>query len=140
MTALAADRNTVRAGRQFPDSPVPLGVKASTKIYGGSLCVIDAGVAAPGRTATGLVPLGISRKTYDNTAGAASAIVGEFDQADGWFVNSGGDLVVAADIGADCYITDDQTVCHTATGKSRAGKVIALDATLGVLVRVVAGL
>lgn len=143
MTALAADKpNVIRMGAMLPDSPNQLGVKASTKIYGGSLCVNDAGVAAPGRTATGLLVLGVARKQYDNSAGSAGDIIGEFDHGDYVFVNDGSDAVVVGDIGALCYIVDDQTVCHTSTGKSIAGRVVAINppGITGVVVRVATGM
>jgi len=143
MTALATDRNTVRAGRHMHDSPGKMGVKASTKVYAGSLVVEDAGVMAPGRTATGLTALGVARNQYDNTSGAANAITGEYDMGDFWFgTSSAGDAIAAADVGNTCYIVDDQTVAKTdGTGaRSAAGKVIDVDSTLGVLVRIAAGL
>lgn len=139
MTALAADKNTIRAGAMAEDSPVAMGVKASTKIYAGAAVVNDAGVAAPARTAAGLLTLGVARKQYDNTSGAANAIVGEFDIGDYWFVNDGGDPVLVANTGSLCYWTDDQTVSITATGKSVAGRVVKVDSTYGVLVRVGVG-
>jgi hypothetical protein len=45
-----------------------------------------------------------------------------------YWANSGTDAVVQADLGRTCYIEDDQTVCHTSTGKSSIGTVKALDA------------
>jgi hypothetical protein len=140
MAALTADRATVRFGRQTSDSPHRLGVKAATNIYAGALCVNDGGVAAPGRTAAGLVPLGVARKRYDNTGGAANAIVGEFDAGDHLFANAGD--ITAVNIGADCFIVDDQTVSLDATGKSRAGKIVDVNPPgfTGVSVRISAGL
>lgn len=141
MTALAADFNRGRAGAQYPDSPVKMGVKGSTTIYAGSLAVNNAGVAAPATTATGLLVLGVARKQYANS-GADNAITGEFDIGDHWFANSAsGDLIAAADIGNDCWIVDDNTVAKTngSSSRSRAGKIIDVDSTLGVLVRVGVG-
>lgn len=123
-------------------SPLPqslsLPVKADTICYAGGIAVIDAGYAAPGRTATGLIAVGTFAETVDNSGGAAGdksvqVTPGVF----GPFANSaGGDAVVAASVGAACYIVDDQTVMITATGKSAAGKVIKVDST-GVYVQLV---
>jgi|SRR6478672_8513469 len=141
MTALATGKNTVRFGALGEDSPSQMGVKANVVIHAGAAVVNDGGVAAPARTATGLITLGVARRKYDNTGGAANALTAEFDHGDFLFVNDGGDPVVAADVGADSYWTDDQTVSHTATGKSRAGKVIAVNPPgyTGVVVRVGTG-
>lgn len=145
MTALAADRNITRAGNQLGDSPSKLGVKAATTIFQGAAAVNDAGVAAPARTAAGLITLGVARKPYNNAAGAANDIVGEFDMGDFFFANSAAaDAIAAADIGNDCYWVDDQTVAKTSnsSARSRAGKIIdvvASEGTYQVLVRVGVG-
>jgi hypothetical protein len=126
MTALAAERNTKELVGDVLESPV----KASTKIYQGSLAVIDAGYAAPGRTATGLVAAGRCELTADNSAGAAGAIKARIKQGVFKFGNSSaGDLIAQADVGADCYIVDDQTVAKTngTSTRSRAGIIVAVD-------------
>lgn len=54
------------------------------------------------------------------------------------FANSAaGDLIAQANVGADCYIADDQTVALTngTNTRSRAGKIVAVDAD-GVWVQV----
>lgn len=126
MAALTAERNT----RQMLDvtrSPLAFPVKASTKIYKGSLVVINAGYAQPGATATGLIAIGRAKKTVDNSAGANGDLTVEVDPGIFKWNNAGGDLVVAATVGSLCYITDDNTVNLTATGKSAAGRVVQLD-------------
>jgi hypothetical protein len=142
MTALAADRNAIRFGDHMPDSPNAMPVKANVRIYGGAGVVNSAGYLAPASTATGLITMGVARKRYDNTGGSNAALTGEVDQGDFLFVNDGSDPVVIADIGSDCYWTDDQTVSHTASGKSRAGKVVQINPAgyTGVVVRVAAGM
>lgn len=132
MAALTAPRGVTRLGGGLPHSPAPMGVKAATKIFKGALVVNDAGVMAPGRTATGLIALGVARDTYDNTSGAAGAIMGEADNGTYIFKNSaGGDEIVAADVGKDCYIVDDQTVAKTSATNTRsiAGKVFSIEST-----------
>lgn len=126
MTALAAARNTPeRAGDVFG---IP--VKASTACYQGGLAVIDTGYAAPGRTATGLVAVGRFEEDADNSAGAAGAIKARIKRGVFKFANSGSsDAIAQADVGADCYIVDDQTVAKTSgtSTRSRAGIIIAVD-------------
>lgn len=136
MPALNAARNTkARIGDVF-DFPV----KANTTCFQGSLVVLDAGYVAPGRTATGLIAVGMALETVAAVAaGDASARVksGTFK-----FANSAaGDLIAQANVGADCYIVDDQTVALTNGGatRSRAGKITAVEGD-GVWVQVALGL
>lgn len=138
MTALSAPRDTKRTG----DEHLVLPVAASVTCYqGGIAAVIASGTGAgnvtPGATATTLRGVGVFEETVTNgaTAGAVSAKVrrGVF----GPFANSGStDAITNADIGADCYIVDDQTVAKTNGSNTRsvAGKVHLVDAA-GVWVR-----
>lgn len=132
MAALSAARNTPERQGDVIDLPV----KAATTVHQGSLVVIDAGYAAPGRVATGLIAAGRAEEAATAVAaGSASVRVrrGTFK-----FGNSATtDLIAQADVGADCYIVDDQTVAKTngTNTRSRAGKIMAVDAD-GVWVRV----
>ena len=126
MAALADVRNTLRM-LDIQRSPLPFPQKASTTIYQGSLVALNAGYAAPGATATGLIVAGRAKKTTVNAGADGSTGLIEIEEGIFKWDNSGGDPVVAADVGSLCYITDDHTVCHTSTGKSSAGKVIQLD-------------
>lgn len=136
MAALTTPRNTKeRIGEVF-DFPV----KAATTCHQGGLAVLDAGYAAPGRTAAGLIAIGLLQDSATAvSAGDATARVkrGVFKLAN----SSAGDLIAQADAGADCYIVDDQTVAKTNGGatRSRAGKIVAVDAD-GVWVQVGLGL
>jgi len=131
MAALTAPRNTPeRIG--IPAYPV----KAATTVHQGSLVVLDAGYAAPGRTATGLIAIG--RADASATAVAAGDALVPVRAGNFKFANStAGDLIAQADVGADCYIADDQTVAKTSAGATRsiAGKVIAVESD-GVWVKV----
>jgi len=135
VTALAADFNRVR----FDQSKglIEAKQKTATTIYAGSGCVASAGYTAAATAATGLVTQGVAVNKSVN-AGADGAVSLAVEQGDFLFANDGGDAVLAADVGALCYWTDDNTVCKTATGKSIAGKVVALNPTgyTGVVVRV----
>tara|TARA_R110002049_G_scaffold30388_10_gene104235 strand:- start:125 stop:502 length:378 start_codon:yes stop_codon:yes gene_type:complete len=115
-------------------------VKAATTVHQGSLVVLDAGFAAPGRTATGLIAAG--RAEHSATAVAAGDAMIEVRRGTFKFANSAdADEITQADAGADCYVVDDQTMAKTdaTETRSRAGRVMAVEAD-GVWVQVGIGL
>ena len=136
MAALTTPRNTKeRIGDTFG-----FPVKAATACLQGGLAVLDAGYAAPGRTATTLIAVGVFQDNATAVAaGDATASVkrGIFKLGN----STAGDLIAQANVGADCYIVDDQTVALTNGGatRSRAGKIVAVDAD-GVWVQIGLGL
>ena len=128
MAALSADRNTpIRTAEDF-EFPVA----ASTLIYAGSLvCINASSLATKGAVATTLKCVGVAQERADNSAGAASAIRVKVRRGCFRFANSASaDLIALADVGADCYIVDDQTVAKTNGSASRsiAGKIRDVDA------------
>lgn len=134
MTALTAARNTLERAGDVVGYPV----KANVKALLGGIAVLNAGYAAPGTTATGLIAVGRFEETADNTGGANGAISVQVKRGTFKFGNSSaGDLIAQADVGADCYIVDDQTVAKTngSSTRSVAGKIIAVDAD-GVWVKI----
>lgn len=136
--ALTAARNTKQRSGHVLDFPV----KASTHCYQGGLAVLNAGYAAPGTAATGLVAVGRFEADADNSAGAAGAIKARVMPGIFKFANSAaGDLIAQANVGADCYIVDDQTVALTngTNTRSRAGIIVAVDSD-GVWVQIGLGL
>lgn len=124
MAAATTDRNTrQRAGlvRAFP-------MAAATKIPAGVIaCVSASGVLTNGATALNLKAVGVPQSTLDNSAGAASAFMGEVHGGVwGPFGNSAAaDQITLAEVGSDCYIVDNQTVAKTngTSTRSVAGKV-----------------
>lgn len=135
MVALTAGRGTPkREGRDLADP-----VKAATTIYqGGIVCLDASGWAVPGSTSTTLKPRGLAKATVANP-GANGAETVESETGTFRFVNSSaGDAIARADIGADAYIVDDQTVAKTSGGSTRSilGKIVDVDAQ-GVWVRIV---
>ena len=134
MAALSAARNTPeRAG-----GVVGYPVKASVKPIQGGIAVLNAGYAAPGTTALNLVAIGRFEETVDNSAGSNGDVSVQVKRGTFKFGNSSaGDLIAQADVGADCYIVDDQTVAKTNGSNTRsvAGKIIAVDAD-GVWVKI----
>lgn len=132
--ALTSDRDTKRRDGVHFEFPVA----AATRIYGGAITAINAAnLAVPGSTSTTLKGVGVSEDQADNSAGLASAIKVKVRKGVFQFANSAsGDLIALADVGADCYIVDDQTVAKTngTNTRSVAGKVVDVDAD-GVWVR-----
>lgn len=127
MAALTSDRNTKLREGKF----LALPVAASTTIHAGAIvCVNSAGYAVPGSTATTLKAAGVAGKAVRNT-GAAGAERVEVKKGVYCFGNStSSDAIALTDIGADCYIVDDQTVAKTSATNTRsiAGKVFDVDA------------
>lgn len=126
MAALTAARNTPeRAGDTlgFP-------VKAAVKPMQGGIAVLNGGYAAPGTTALNLIAVGRFEESVDNSAGANGDVSVRVARGVFKFGNSSaGDLIAQANVGADCYIVDDQTVALTngTNTRSRAGKIVAVD-------------
>ena len=126
MTALAADKNTPYMDGEMLSVPV-----AAVKCYAGGIAAFNAaGYIAPGITATTLTYWGRFEETVDNSGGAAGDlnVLVRRKKAFKW-ANSGGDPIAQADVGAICYIEDDQTVAKTNGGATRsaAGTVVQVD-------------
>lgn len=124
MTALAQSRNTPQRSGDVHDFPVA----AATTVHQGGLTVLNAGYAAPGTAATGLIAVGRAEETA--TAVSAGDATVRVKRGTFKFANSAaGDLIAQADVGADCYIVDDQTVAKTSGTNTRsvAGKIVAVD-------------
>lgn len=124
--ALTSGRNTV----EISDGKILiLPVKANTKIYEGSIVMVDAGFAVQGKKAVDLIAAGRAEEFIDNTGagginGAKSIKVrrGVFK-----YSNDTTNPVTEADILKECYVLDDETVTMLSTGTSKAGKVLGLD-------------
>lgn len=132
--ALAKDRNTAEASGDVFE----YGQAATTTLYAGALAMLNAaGVLTPGATATGQIAAGRVQERSVN-AGAAGAKTAKVKRGNFWWKNSAStDLITIAEIGEDCFIVDDETVAKTngTTTRSVAGKILAVDTNLGVLVR-----
>lgn len=132
MAAITTERRVPRYGMSGKLENYPMA--ASTKILKGALVMLNASkLAVNGAAATGQTAVGIAEATVDNSAGAASALTIQIREGVHGFLNSAaGDAIAQADVGADVYIVDNQTVAKTdGTGaRSRAGKVIRLEGGL----------
>lgn len=134
MAALTQDRNTLRRDGNQMEPPVA----AATRIWAGAIvCINASGYAVPGATATTLKAAGVAEVRADNSAGAAGDIRVPTRKGVFRFANSSsGDAIALTDIGATCFIVDDQTVAKTngTNTRSAAGTVVDVDAD-GVWVR-----
>lgn len=131
MAALAADRVIKRKGTEST-ATIPLVtvlVKTGVTIYKGALVCIDnvTGYAVPATGVATLIAVGIATKQV--VAGAAASGTFSLDVMRGTFPfnNAGGDLVVQADMLKKVYMTDDNTVNHTAGSLSVAGVFMGFD-------------
>lgn len=136
--ALSTERDTQKYGA-FPDpEKFELPVATLKKHYaGGIVCDNGSGYMTPGATATGLIAMGVCTQTADNSTGLDGAINVKFERGAFWFANSAAaDEITIAQRWDACYIVDDQTVAKTdgSATRSRAGLVLDVDATKGVLV------
>ncbi len=142
MAALTAERKgTVQVSEDVAPRFQHFPQKGATTIYAGALVVLNAGYAAPGTVALSLIAAGRAEETSAN-AGADGAVNVRVRRGAFKFNNSSaGDLIAQADVGADCFIVDDNTVAKTngTNTRSRAGKILAVDSS-GVTVLVGIGL
>lgn len=134
MAALTADRTTPDRKGELLELPAA----AAKKFFAGALAALDAaGRATPGAVATTLKGLGRVEAYADNSAGAAGAITVKIRMGCfRWNNSAAGDAITTADIGANAYIVDDQTVAKTdgTATRSVAGTIVDVDAQ-GVWVR-----
>ncbi len=107
-----------------------LPVAANVEIWQGGLVMLSGGNATPGAVAVGALGVGMAESTANNLGGAAGAITVTVKKGVFYFANSGTDPVPASQIGANCYIVDDQTVAATSGANTRsvAGLVFNVDA------------
>lgn len=133
--ALSTMRNTVAVASARLGFTRKAGQATSTTLYVGALvCTNASGFVVAGSAATTLKALGVlgvqphlrPASSYTNSgangAQELQVLLGAFK-----FNNDAGDPLSAANIGGPCYITDDETVSATATGKSLAGTFWGLD-------------
>lgn len=125
--ALTAPRNTPFMGAGGVPVLTSYTVAASTVIYQGSIVALNAsGYAVPGSVSTSLTAVGVAQFTADNSAGVDGAINIGVQQCVAQFGNASS--ITIASLGALCYIASDSTVSTSASGKSIAGTVYAVDA------------
>ena len=124
MTALSENRYTKHRDGLITAHPV----KASTKVFKGSLVCVDAtGYAVPGADSAGFTFVGIAIENADNSAGSDGSTNVRV-QTMGVFSFAKGGAESQADVGGTLYIMDDQTVTTAATVNNIAcGTLEGLD-------------
>ena len=127
MAALTSARATRKYSWDTVPYQITVKMKGSTTIYQGGLVVLDGGYAKPGATAAGLVAFGRAEETKTNSGSDGDVSILVSFGAFKWANSAAGDAVTDANVGALCYVVDDQTVMITATGKSAAGRVLSVD-------------
>ncbi len=100
---------------------------------------LSTGLCVAGAATASMRILGVAKETVDNAAGA-SGVLCDIERGCFWFSNSeSADAVIDDHLGEKCYVVDDNTVsCLIGAAGVRpvAGRVIAIDSTLGVLVEI----
>lgn len=134
MTALSTPRATDEVQGVLRQVPV----KGGALMFQGALAMAVAGLAQPGAPAANAVALGRVEWGCDNRNGADGAASVMVKRGVFLFANAAADPVPAAQIGAPCFILDDQTVAATNGGGARspAGRVFNVEAD-GVWVEIV---
>jgi predicted RecA/RadA family phage recombinase len=126
--ALSEGRNTKRRDAVHVSHPIA----TATTIFAGGMVTLLAsgGWAVPAGTASAGACVGVAEETVVNAGSNGDESVttrkGCFQ-----FLNSAStDLITRAEIGATCYIVDDQTVAKTDNSGAReaAGVIVAVDA------------
>jgi hypothetical protein len=132
MTALANERQGHRESWQSHLFTLASGNKA----WKNALIGIDlgSGKVVPATTRTDLFIIGVAAETVDATS--ADKLLNVRLAREIWvdWLNNDATSIVATDLGALCYLKDDQSVTITPTGASVAGRVWAVDSARGVAV------
>lgn len=132
MPPLAQDRDTPRRDAREFDFPIA----ADAVIRRGALvCLNASGLAVRGAVATGLRTVGVAQYEAIASRGATRVRV---ERGCYQFRNSsGGDAIAAANIGATCFVADDDQVALTNGGGTRSAAGIVRDVdTQGVWVEI----
>lgn len=128
MPAATHDRNTRRRGSDVrtltvaADTVIPAGVIAAVNAAGH---LVNAGTPGAVRV------VGYTQSRADNAGGVAGALMHPAWRgvAGPFATGAGADQVGAADVGALCYVIDNQTVARVdgGTGRLDAGRVWAVE-------------
>lgn len=126
--ALSKPRDTIERSGVLISIPVA----ASAVLFQGALVAVNAtGYAVPGAVSATLKGAGRAEVSADNTGGADGAKSVTVKRGVFKFKNHGADAITQADLLADCFIVDDETVAKTngSNTRSKAGKIVGVEAT-----------
>lgn len=132
MTALTNERQSHQESWQYHLFTLASGTKA----WKNALIGIDLGTGkvVPASTRTDLLIIGKAAETVDATS--ADKLLNVRLSREVWveWLNNDASSIVATDLGALCYLKDDQSVTIVPTGASVAGRIWAVDSGRGVAV------
>jgi hypothetical protein len=131
MTAASANRDRLVRGVSNVVPGKGVGADSSEFYAGAMVCHNNAGRIARAADTANFKIAGVVKKRL--TTGASNALLVEFEYGhEEWFINDG--TIVAASIGLDATILDDQTasIAGTTTNDIRAGKIMELETIKGV--------
>lgn len=140
MTAISSTpgRDTKRAPSVVV-SKLRVELGTDTVYSGGMVMRLSTGLAVAAAATAGARVIGVACETVANESGVASTFA-DIERGAFWLANSAStDAVLDDHIGEVCYAADDATVaCLPGTAGIRpiAGRVLAIDSTLGVLVEI----
>lgn len=126
MAALTGDTQRRRKG-QITEQVYR--VAANAVIHYSAIVAVDAnGYLVPAADTAGLDVVGIADESADNTGGANGALEVRVYRGAALIATTGASKLVQADVGADCFILDDNTVVKAAgtTNSITAGEVLEL--------------
>ena len=132
MAALTKGRDTKRV----EETCISLPVEGGYTIYEGAIVVTNIdGYAEPATQAVDKRAVGRADEYADNSNPLGPVTV-KVSKGAFWYANSISDPITLANLNMNCYLVDDQTVALTDGGLTRsvAGRVVNVDATLGVCV------
>lgn len=132
MTALAAERDTLKYGGDPVPSQVSLLMKGATTIYKGAMvAVTSAGYALPAAATATNVTIGIAQETKTNSGADGAAEISVRCGVFGFENSASSDLIAGTEIGLNCYVVDDNTVAKTSNSSARpvAGKVVKIESS-----------
>lgn len=133
MTALSNKRMLKRVSVK----ELSLTLKSGEVAYqGGRACLNTSdGKCYPAQAGTTFVAVGFFKENADASSGDVACLVTLDTELDAcWMRNDAGSPAGSANVGSECYLLDDQTVTMSSGGNSKAGRVLKVDATKGVLV------
>ena len=110
-------------------------VAAATLIYAGVLVATDAsGNLVNASDAASIKVVGRSPVTVDNSAGAAGDLTCTVEKGTFKFTNSADNAITAAMVGKLAFVESNVAVANTSANKIVAGRILEIDADLGVWV------
>lgn len=130
MTALAENSVTIVEKQDGSAVRYDLPVTAAVNCFQGAIMVTNGATTEPGATATGLVARGVCVVPADNSSGADGDLnVAVRTGVFGPFANNASSIAIA-NVGALCFIVDDNTVDLTdgAASRSAAGSIVDVTA------------